>query len=81
MTNKLQAGDLVSWDHPHHSFRSGPHSIGIIISVFCSDSPTEQWSHRARLMGFDRFPFQVFWFDDRKATRHSNKYLKRLTPS
>lgn len=81
MTSKLQVGDLVWWDHPHHSFRSGPHSIGIIISVFCSDSPAVQWGRRARLMGFDRHPFQVFWFDEQKTTRHTNKYLKRLTSS
>jgi len=73
MTSKLQIGDLVLWDHPQQSAWSGPHSIGIIISVF---SPIF-WAGRIR----NRLPFQVFWFDDQKATRHSNKYLKRLTSS
>lgn len=76
MTSKLQVGDLVLWDHPSaKSPHSAPLSIGMIISVFCSDPPID--GSLSTLLSF-RHPFHVFWFDDLSTTRHSSKYLTRL---
>ena len=76
---EIQVGDLVLWDHPHLQYRPepAPPSIGIIISVFCPDPPIDR-APRSAPAAARRHPFQVFWFDDQKVTRHSRKYLKRL---